>query len=67
MLNLVEKKRDKRGAIDKKQRENEISLDRGVRNEYNHKARGRVVQSVRMPACHAGGRGFKSLLGRQLL
>ena len=26
---------------------------------------GRVVQKVRMPACHAGGRGFESLLGRQ--
>ena len=25
---------------------------------------GRVVQSVRTPACHAGGRGFKSLRGR---
>ena len=23
-----------------------------------------MVQSVRTPACHAGGRGFKSLLGR---
>ena len=28
---------------------------------------GRVVQSVRTPACHAGGRGFKSLPGRHLL
>ncbi len=26
---------------------------------------GPVVQSVRMPACHAGGRGFESLPGRQ--
>ena len=26
---------------------------------------GRVVQSVRTLACHARGRGFKSLLGRQ--
>ena len=25
---------------------------------------GQVVQSVRMPACHAGGRGFEPLLGR---
>ena len=25
---------------------------------------GRVVQLVRMPACHAGGRGFEPLLGR---
>ena len=24
-----------------------------------------MVQSVRTPACHAGGRGFKSLRGRQ--
>ena len=26
---------------------------------------GQVVQLVRMPACHAGGRGFEPLLGRQ--
>ena len=26
---------------------------------------GPVVQLVRMPACHAGGRGFEPLLGRQ--
>ena len=25
---------------------------------------GPVAQLVRVPACHAGGRGFKSLLGR---
>ena len=25
---------------------------------------GQVVQLVRMPACHAGGRGFEPLLGR---
>ena len=28
---------------------------------------GRVVQLVRMPACHAGGRGFEPLLGRHLV
>ena len=27
---------------------------------------GPVVQLVRMPACHAGGRGFEPLSGRQL-
>ena len=27
---------------------------------------GPVVQLVRMPACHAGGRGFEPLPGRQL-
>ena len=27
---------------------------------------GLVVQLVRMPACHAGGRGFESLPGRQM-
>ena len=27
--------------------------------------RGPVVQLVRMPACHAGGRGFEPLPGRQ--
>ena len=28
---------------------------------------GRVVQSVSTPACHAGGRGFEPLHGRQLM
>ena len=28
---------------------------------------GAVVQPVRMPACHAGGRGFESLLRRFFL
>ena len=27
---------------------------------------GRVVQLVRTPACHAGGRGFEPLLGRHI-
>ena len=27
---------------------------------------GRVVQSVSTPACHAGGRGFEPLPGRQM-
>ena len=34
--------------------------------EYSFSAQiGRVVQLVRTPACHAGGRGFEPLLGRQ--
>lgn len=28
------------------------------------KSQGAVVQLVRMPACHAGGRGFEPLLSR---
>ena len=28
---------------------------------------GRVVQSVSTPACHAGGRGFEPLHGRQIM
>ena len=31
-----------------------------------HHTRGLVVQLVRMPACHAGGREFESLPGRHL-
>ena len=31
----------------------------------HHLKCGLVVQLVRMPACHAGGRGFESLPGRQ--
>ena len=35
---------------------------------YNsHHHRGLVVQLVRMPACHAGGRRFEPVPGRQLL
>ena len=32
---------------------------------FYESACGRVVQLVRTPACHAGGRGFEPLLGRQ--
>ena len=45
----------------------EKALDSFRGGLYNNKACGRVVQSVRTPACHAGGRGFESHLGRQLL
>ena len=33
----------------------------------SHSLCGAVVQPVRMPACHAGGRGFESLLRRSFL
>ena len=33
----------------------------------SHHIHGAVVQLVRMPACHAGGRGFEPLLRRQKL
>ena len=32
---------------------------------YAHHLNGLVVQLVRMPACHAGGRGFEPHPGRQ--
>src|SRR5690606_30871741 len=32
----------------------------GVRTPHHPPIRGAVVQSVRIPACHAGGRGFES-------
>ena len=46
----------------------EKSVDKTQNRCYINQAvkRGRVVQSVRTPACHAGGRGFKSLRGRQM-
>ena len=36
------------------------------RSSYKCKLNGAVVQLVRTPACHAGGRGFKSLPRRHL-
>lgn len=32
---------------------------------FENEVYGAVVQTVRMPACQAGGRGFESLLRRQ--
>ena len=34
---------------------------------HSQSANGVVVQLVRMPACHAGGRGFEPLLGRHIM
>ena len=37
------------------------------RSARTQKKFGRVVQSVSTPACHAGGRGFEPLHGRQIM
>ena len=52
------------GPLVKRSRHRPFTAVTGVRFPYGSPLRGLVVQLVRTPACHAGGRGFESLPGR---